>query len=64
MERFFDGADHENSKKQETKNEGKKKKKFLRKWRFSYSCVLHQSGTPLCDPPLGIPTCMRTSPTK
>jgi len=44
------------------KNGGKKKKKYflLRTWRFPYSCVLHQSGTPFglppsCNPPLWEP---------
>jgi hypothetical protein len=46
MERFFDGTDEENSKKQDGKNGGKKKKRFLHLWRFSYSCVLHRSATP------------------
>ncbi len=38
------GTDQENSKKQEGKNGGKKKKRFLCMWRFS--CVFHRSGTP------------------
>jgi hypothetical protein len=46
MERFFDGMDQENSKTQEGKNGGKKKKRLLHMWRFPYSCVLHRSGTP------------------
>jgi hypothetical protein len=46
MERFFGGINHEISNKQEGKNRGKKKKRFLHMWRFPYSCVLHQSGTP------------------
>ncbi len=40
------GADQENSKKQEGKNGGKKKKRFLCMSRFPYSCVFHRSGTP------------------
>ncbi len=53
MERFFDGTesgkfkntrrkgtDQENSKKQEGKNGGEKKKIFLGTWRFLYLCVL------------------------
>ncbi len=36
-----------NSKKQERKNGGKKKKIFLGTWRFLYSWVLNRSGTPL-----------------
>ncbi len=46
MERFFDGMNQKNSKQQEGKNGGKKKKRFLHTWRFPYSCVLHWSGTP------------------
>jgi hypothetical protein len=57
MERFFDGSqkfkntrrkgtNQENSKKQEGKNGGKKKKRLLSTWRFPYSCVLHWSGMP------------------
>jgi len=38
MERFFDGMDQENSKKQELKNGGKKKKRFLQ-LGGSYTCV-------------------------
>jgi len=46
------GRDQENSNKQEGKNGRKKKKRFifiyfLHSWRFPYSCVLHQSRTPL-----------------
>ncbi len=40
------GTHLENSKKQEEKNGGEKKKRFLSTWRFPYSCVLHWSGTP------------------
>ncbi len=58
MERFFDGTDQENSEtqegkgqirkiqeKQEGKNGGKKKKRFLGAWRFPRLCVLHRLGT-------------------
>jgi hypothetical protein len=74
MERLFDGmesgkfkntrrkgTDQENPKKQEGKNGGKKKKRFLCTWRFPYSCVLHQSGTPSCNSPSREPTHMGTS---
>jgi len=40
IRRFF-------KKKQEGKNGGKKKKRFPCTWRFPYSCVLHELGTPL-----------------
>ncbi len=43
MERFFDGTDQENSKKQ-GKNGGKKKERFLHSWRFPYSSVLLREG--------------------
>jgi hypothetical protein len=60
MKRFFDGTDQDNSKTQggegqirkiqkkrkREKNGGKKKKRFLQMWRFSYSSVLHRTGTP------------------
>jgi hypothetical protein len=54
MERFFGGTDQENSKTQGRKgqirkiqknNGGKKTKRFLHSWRFSYSCILHRSDT-------------------
>jgi hypothetical protein len=58
MERFLDETDKENSetqggkghirkiqRKQEGKNGGKKKKRFLGTWRFPYLCVLHRLGT-------------------
>jgi hypothetical protein len=76
MERFFDEMDQTNSKtqvgkgqirriqkNQEGKNGGKKKKRFLHRWRCPYSSVLHRLGTPSCDPPSGEPTRMGTSPT-
>ncbi len=62
MERFFDGMDQENSKKQETKNGVKKKKKFCT-YLEVLILVCSQSGKPLCDPPSAEPTCMGTSPT-
>jgi hypothetical protein len=46
--------------KQEGKKGGKKKRRFLGMWRFPYSCVLHWSGTPSCDPPSGERTLMGT----
>ncbi len=65
MERFFHRTNQEISeiqggkgqirkiqKKQEGKNGGEKKMRFLflklHMWRFLYSCVLHRLGTPLC----------------
>jgi hypothetical protein len=73
MERFFDGADQENSKntrrkvsdqenskKQEGNNGGKKEKRSLRTWRFPYSCVLHWVGMPLGNTLVG-PSLKRTS---
>jgi hypothetical protein len=82
MKRCFDGTDQENSKtqgekgpdqesskKQEGKNGGKKKKRFLLyvevpilKCSSSFGNALRLP--PLCNPPSGEPTCMRISPTQ
>jgi len=77
MERLFDGMDQENSKthggkgqirriqkNKKERMEERKRRDFLCTWMFPYSCVLHQSGTPLCDFPSGEPTQMGTSPTR
>ncbi len=60
------GTNQENSKKQDGKNGGKKKNRFLCTWRFPYLRVLHlwemHSG-PSCNPPSEEPTHMGTSPT-
>jgi hypothetical protein len=58
MKIFFDGMDQENSKTQEGKNGGKKKR-----WRFPYSCVLHQLGTPSGYRSCATLPCMGTSAT-
>jgi hypothetical protein len=68
MERFFDGMNQENSKTQEGKNAGKKKKRFFTHMEVPILMCSPLVGNtlglpPSCNPPSGEPTQIGTSPT-